>query len=682
MPESLPLRILPFQDDSFDWNRFESFCLAVARSLPEIRRADRYGSTGEKQRGIDIEADLVDGRKRTIQCRHRKRMAKPQIEKIVADTSYPADQREIWATCSVGAKVSDYIEALSGWKIESGEGVSQKLRLEIPRETARLIVRDAFGAQVSRNFLGPTGPVGFVAPSDYFAALDDPGRLLRQDLPLVGREEELDGITAAVMDTHVRAVVVPGRGGIGKTRLLRALAERLQGEHLRVLFAANGATLTPATIDDLPLGDTVVFVDDAHRGDIELPLLLAATLRRPDPLTVVLGSRPGGLDQVIAASSLAELEPQQMVVMPRLEPLAPDHVEDLAALALDERSERGRRLAEATDRLPLLTVLGGRMIARGDFQADAAVGGHQLRRAVLQRFVAEQRGRVTPRVPEDKAQQLLVLLAALNPLDTSKDQLLELIAGELGVATSQVRRWLGELEDAGLLLTRGALRRLTPDILADELLYEACLDSQGRSTGRAIELWRRYAEHAQTELLANLGELDWRTTADGGSLLDEVWARLFDAFRESDAWGREQFIEKIAPAAFFWPIHVLALVDIALNDPARTTDWGPIGVQIDDASLRSRLSPLLQAVGQHREHVRAAMDRLWLLARDDERETNPHPEHGLRVLRELGGYDFGPAHHEALLGLVELPAVAGGRGLMKRAILRGSPSTPICSWCP
>jgi hypothetical protein len=644
MPESLPLRILPFWSDSFGWDRFESFCLSVVRSLPEVKRADRYGVMGEDQSGIDIEADLHDGRKRTIQCRHRKQITKPQVQKAVTDTTYPADEHEIWVTCPVGTNASNYIAGLDKWTIESDEGLSQKLRLEIPRETARLIVRDALGAQVARDFLGPGGPVGFVSPEDYFAALDVPTRLLRQDLPLVGRTSQLNGILDAAGDALVKVVVVPGRGGIGKTRLLRAAAERLKDEGKRVLYALDPALLTAEAIDELPLVDTVVVIDDAHRPDVSLAPLMAAALRRSDPLTLVLGIRPAGLDQVGGASANAQLEAQQTVVMPPLAPLAPDEVEELAALALGERSERGRRLADATDRLPLLTVLGGQMMARGDL---GAVGGAELRGAVLRRFLDEQRGRVTPRVPEDKAQQLLVLLAALNPVDTSNETLLGLVADELGVALSQVRRWLGDIEDAGLLLRRGALRRLTPDILADEVLYEACLDQQGGSTGRAIELWQRYGEHAQTQLLANLGELDWRTTAGGESLLDDVWARLHSGFRKTDAWGREQLIEKIAPAAFFWPAKVLELVDIALRDPARTTDWGAFGVQIDDASVRGKLPSLLRAVGQHADYARPAMDRLWLVARDDERATHAHPDHALRVLRELGGFDFGPPHHES-----------------------------------
>lgn len=160
MPERLPVRILPFPEDSVDWNRFESFCLATVRALPEVKRAARYGDTGENQLGIDIEADLVDGHKRTIQCRHRKRFTERDAQKTIAETEYEADEHEIWVTCNVGKAVSDLIDGLEGWIVESAEGISQKLRLEIDREKARLIVADAFGARVSRAFLGPDAPLG------------------------------------------------------------------------------------------------------------------------------------------------------------------------------------------------------------------------------------------------------------------------------------------------------------------------------------------------------------------------------------------------------------------------------------------------------------------------------------------------------------------------------------------
>ena len=250
-----------------------------------------------------------------------------------------------------------------------------------------------------------------------------------------------------------------------------------------------------------------------------------------------------------------------------------------------------------------------------------------------------------------------MLLAALGPFSVEDEAVMDLVAEELDVPAPKLRRWLGEVQDAGLLLQLGPRRRLTPDVLADEILFEACVDRQGRSTGRALELWRRYGASSASELLVNLGAVDWRLTATG-SLLDEVWSEIVAGFASRDAWGREQLIDLVAPAAAFAPNRMLELVDRALEDPAVATDWGFVGVEIDDASVRRKLPALLGAIGRHRGYARAAMERLWKLGRDDVRPTHSHPDHPLRLLRELGGYGMSPEHHQALIDLVTKWAAA------------------------
>ena len=39
-------------------------CATDANALPEVRQAERYGHTGEDQGGIEVVADLHDGRAR------------------------------------------------------------------------------------------------------------------------------------------------------------------------------------------------------------------------------------------------------------------------------------------------------------------------------------------------------------------------------------------------------------------------------------------------------------------------------------------------------------------------------------------------------------------------------------------------------------------------------------------
>jgi hypothetical protein len=648
IPEPAPLRVLPFHGDAFDWRRFETFCLDVVRALPDVRHAELYNVPGGNQRGIDIVATLNDGRDRTIQCRHRKRFTKGDAEKVMDETAYDADEHEVWVTARVGAAAAGVLGGGDGWSYQSDEGISQLVR-SLPTEVARKILDHAFGSAVRRAFLNG-GMIAFDGPEAYFAPFDEPGRLIRHDLPLVGRGDELEALRAAVDGSGFRVVVQPGRGGIGKTRLLRALATELDAGGARVLFARPGVELSAETVDGLPLEPVVVIVDDAHRPDVGLWALLAEASRRLD-LTVVLGVRPAGRDAVLTTATDAGLEPGQVAVLPPLGPLGHREVEALAKSAAGQAGEQTQRLADATGESPLITVIGGSLLARGQL---GPATDEELRRSVLARFSAEQLGRVTPRVPEAQVRTLATLVAALQPVNAEDDDLLAIVGKELDVPISQVRRWLGELEAAELLLARGRLRRLTPDVLADELLLEACVDAAGRPTGYADELWARYASSASGNLLINLSELDWRPLARGTSLLDTVWANVEARFGRADAWGREELLGLIAPAAFFVPDRALRIVRRALADPARTTDWAVVDVTIDDASVRTKLPAVLRAVAQHPAHAREALGLLWALGRDDARPMNAHPDHPVRVIGEIGGYRTGTAaHHDALLDLVE-----------------------------
>jgi hypothetical protein len=154
-------------------------------------------------------------------------------------------------------------------------------------------------------------------------------------------------------------------GGIGKTRLVRALAESAQARGRNVLFARPGITLDAAAVAQLPEGDLVVIVDDAHQTDVVLGPLLAAALSRRN-LTVVLGTRPGGVEYVRATAIRTDLDLSQLAVLPNLPALGEDDGLALAALAAGEDSERTRRLAHATADSPLETVVGGRLLARGE----------------------------------------------------------------------------------------------------------------------------------------------------------------------------------------------------------------------------------------------------------------------------------------------------------------------------
>ena len=50
----------------------------------------------------------------------------------------------------------------------------------------------------------------------------------------------------------------------------------------------------------------------------------------------------------------------------------------------------------------------------------------------------------------------------------------------LGLEQVALVRYIDILEQAGILLRRGSKVRITPDVLADHLLYQACITNSGK----------------------------------------------------------------------------------------------------------------------------------------------------------------------------------------------------------
>jgi len=643
------LPLLPLDEREWDWKRFERFCLDLVNALPDVSHADFHGTQGDKQDGIDILAQLTDGRQRTYQCKKYAKFGPKRAEDAVkANVFVGADEHVLLVSCITSVKTQKYVAGQPHWRSLDKEGISAMVRTQLDRETARRIVEDHLGAPVRRAFLGPEGPMTFVDPTRYFQPFERAG-LFRHSWQLVGRAEELDVLTSALSEKRV--VVLPGRGGIGKTRLLRELTGRLADD--RVLIAVDDVTITPQAAEDLPLASITVVVDDVHRRD-DLSPLLAELVRRQEPTTLLLATRPQRVEELRGELARVGYESNDIFVADQLTDLAISDTEALARQALgSEHQQHAAALAEATADCPLVTAVGGQLLASRAVDPKLLERQQDFRDVVLSRWQEEIVGNLSPSVDPDIAQGALRLVAALAPLSV-EGQAMGIAAAELGVSLPILVTVLGELEQAGLLLARGRLRRIIPDVLADHILHRACLDLQGRPTGYADELVDRYAEIAFTELLRNLAELDWRIGQTEGAtgLLEHVWVKLTTDFERADAEGRVNLLNRLAPAAIFAPEQIVEIIEVALRKPARPSP-GFFDLTMDDASVRRELPPLLHRVGLHPNLTAKTMSLLWELGRDDRRPLHANLDHPIRIATELGEYGRSSTHPAALLELTE-----------------------------
>ena len=201
--------------------------------------------------------------------------------------------------------------------------------------------------------------------------------------------------------------------------------------------------------------------------------------------------------------------------------------------------------------------------------------------------------------------------------------------------------------------------RITPDVLADHLLHNACLTKQGRQTGYIRKIFDTFGGLCQAQLLRNIAELDWRVnqTSEGKQvdLLSEVWGDIKTEFENADATGRLKILDVLIDLSFFQPNRILEIATFAMENP---TDE----VQDDSQTFRTRhlhvlekLPALLRRVCYTPECLPPACDLLWELGRDDHRSLNRNHDHAIRVLSELAGYTpyKNVLFNEALIGCVE-----------------------------
>jgi hypothetical protein len=558
-PASPRVATLPF--GSLAWERFEQFAHDMLLSLPGMRpgTAHHYGTKGQKQKGIDLTVQRESGELWGFSNKRYKTYEPHHVRKHIGETSYRADRYFILLGGIASPNVRDEVRKHPKWEIWDGEDISQQVRLQLQPEVARRLVDHHFGPIWRRDFLGLPAVGAFLPPVDYFRPFLDADRLFHHDLPLVGRQTLLDDLVGFGSGGSERILVLPGRGGIGKSRLLREWAERLDSSHpdRAVRLLNEGVPVSLETLDDLPAVPCFVAVDDAHRRT-DLGLLLAWLRQRPDG-KLLLATRPQGVDYLLTELTRAGFDSLQIRRLPPVEKLSKAEVRLLAAHVLGPaREELVERLTRATRDCPLVTVVGGRLLAMRAVHPELLERDGDFRQEVLNRFRDESLGRVSDLVPPDLGRRLLELIAAVAPVPTDAGPFHDRMAAFLNVKPVEITRTLGEFERVGLLVRRGNSLRVAPDVLADHILAAACLTPQGVGTGFADRVFAEFAGDCLAQLLRNLAELDWRVRVDSGDespLLDRVWgvstraSWLAATGPERMSWGNSATRHTSSPAA-------------------------------------------------------------------------------------------------------------------------------------
>ena len=636
--ETLPI-------DDLGPETFERFSADLLHLLYPDAEIHRFGGPGDTQDGIDVLITHPDGSVLAAQCKRRQQFGPADIRKAVsAAAATPAAKYLLLLTRGASPDARKEISKYATWSLWDKEDIARVVRYELPRDRAVQLVQTYFPAALE-PFLGVPAPGPWRTPREHFEPLSGE-QLYSQRWDLVGRHAELEGMAAFVERGNDRVGALLGRGGIGKTRLIRALTDRLARDGRTEVRILDGATPVGAhDFEMLPTSELVVVVDDAHeRGDIAV---LIEGIRRVRPQAkVLLSFRP------YAFASLADS-------FRRLGLYTPDIPRwDLADLSVAEGTalaqqvlgselspEIARRIGGMTVDCPLVTVVGAGLVRRGRLDPNRLLADADVRQEVLLAF---RNSLVADAVSGDPELRRAVLdaTAILQPVRLDDVAFRQALAEITEAPFDRVMLHIRSLEDGGVLLRRGQSVRVVPDLLGDVILSESAIERGSQlDTGYINRVSRLVRGAPGQHVFVNVCRIDWQLRQDNESstsLAGSLWGSVRHQLETADVVQRLELLQLLKKVAYFQPQQVMELIDWVLTNPVPEVDDGeaPPYMPTQEDLLRA-LPPLLLVIGYDFAYLREACNRLWLLARNDRRPINQTPDHPIRVLQELARFQMG-----------------------------------------
>jgi len=522
------------------------------------------------------------------------------------------DRQQTWTTFTIPESLAlAAIQSMDAWD-----------------DKGRLGARKTFSSAV--EYFGQSAPQ-FASP------------ILDLSTTLVGRTDEIAALSAFLANPDRSVFVLSGRGGLGKSKLLHDWSRATNGWDVAVL---KYRPLWHLESDkEIPVGPTVIVIDDAHRteieGDIANLIQLFGARRIRQRLKLLFSTRPGATSNFLRSlrRMIAESE---ILEFPELSDLTALQAEKLAEEVLGPPySANAKRLAEIAGRSPLVIVAGGRLIAAGKVDLARLTSDTEFRKAVFDRFLDELRLE-GPEFPFNPPRPLLDLIAALGPVDVQNEQFLVGTEEFLRAARDQILRTISELARRGILSRDDGPVRILPDVLSDFILEDCCVGANGASTQFADRVYDVFGPFFFRQLTQNLAELDWRIGPReyGLGLLAGIWRRIEQKFLQSDHYARHRVLEDLLPTAFFQPEGILRLIEIARSQPAAEVEPALRGLRIGGKRYALSAAPrLLEATAHNIPFLERSVDVLWELARLDDTSDNSDAT-AQRTLKRLASYEL------------------------------------------
>ena len=520
-----------------------------------------------------------------FQCKQVKEFHPADMRQAIerAEQGWPhADQYLLLTTCGLSAESQALIHGRAKWMWWDASRITSEVQQLEPCEAGMNLVQ-RFGKEwVRRLFVWGDQPL--LPWAEFFADDVSPDRRhFHHRTNFQPRRETLDRIEAFARDGIGRALIVSAAGGQGKSRLLLELARKLEqapgAPRVRFLNVTSRG-LSEDQADWLGReGDLVLVVDDAHRV-VEVLGDVARAVSKAKSVRMVVVTRPQA-EESIRSQLYRQGYAERLESVLHLPEWKMSDMQALAEQVLDSAHRwDASRLAGIADRCPLLVVLGGGLINTGGLPGDLT-DDSDFRERVFKGF-KEDFLRLQPENGRNRLDRLMPFLAFASPTPRS-DRFLTKAAEILGCDPLDVDADVSLLGGARLVVENREGLRLYPDLFADAVLLDACLDRGGQPSFLHRTVLGRLPIEDFPSLLRNVAQADWEARVRKGaahSLFDPIWNEFVRRFcdgewREPDiAWrhhddstlrpsDRGEMLRNWSDFAVFLPERTLELARLA-----------------------------------------------------------------------------------------------------------------------
>jgi hypothetical protein len=478
--------------------------------------------------------------------------------------------------------------------------------------------------------------------------------LTSYQIPIVGRDECLQEIQQSLTSDR-QVIILHGSAGLGKTRLLLALADVI-GNEKTLWYVRNEAESIEPDLALLDAGQQHVLVlDDAHR--FQLLHQLREVLVNPKlagKVTLVLATRSAFQDSVLYQFNLPADQVRSIEIQP-LENKDIDQILQNPPYSITDQNLRSiiTRIAEGN---PLIAGVAVRLNQRGIALANLT------RDQVLTQYlddIIKDLARVDANDQQNYQIYIryLQVLAALGTIKLNEKDIQAKLYEVVGITPFSEDQIVTRLVEAGLIERYWQTLKIASEVLADHILIQYFFNPRTKQADYQKLIIEPFFNLKPREVLTSLAEAEFKgESSEAGTLLTQKLSELRRALSREGNLFRFNLLHALRDVAYLRPDDILTIVALIVDAPEPPPEtfqdrlWG--SYTIDHSWVLAEAVDVLAST-IYRGRLKDAITYLYRLAmyRSDSQEYKRVREKATKALMEIAEFKLHKPYSIQLLML-------------------------------